>query len=136
MRCCPLDISEHPDIMPTMRHSGAVADKAVGHAPADELQAKFVRGLGDPTRLRIVRHLLDGPRTVSEIISFLRMPQSRVSNHLACLKWCGYVATERRGRSIIYRITDERVRAILELTRDIVADNANRIASCLRISDS
>ena len=102
---------------------------------AEELQAKFVRGLGDPTRLRIVGYLLDGPRSVSDLIAFLGMPQSRVSNHLACLKWCGYVATERRGRSVIYRVTDARVRAILELTRAIVSDNAQRIADCVRIPD-
>ena len=119
-----------------MRSRGSSAANAAKQAPADELQAKFVRGLGDPTRLRIVRYLLDGPRSVSEIILMLRLPQSRVSNHLACLKWCGYVATERHGRSIIYRIADERVRTIVELTREIVADNANRIASCLRIPES
>lgn len=103
--------------------------------PAYELQAKFVRGLGDATRLRIVQYLLAGPRAVGEIIAHLRLPQSRVSNHLACLKWCGYVATERRGRTIIYRIADKRVRTLLELTRDIVADNAQHIASCLRIPE-
>lgn len=103
--------------------------------PADELQAKFVRGLGDPTRLRIVRFLLDGPCAVSEIIAHLRMAQSRISNHLACLRWCGYVATERRGRAVIYRVADRRVRTILELTRDIVVENAERIASCVRIRD-
>lgn len=119
-----------------MRSRAAFPAPPAEQAPADELQAKFVRGLGDPTRLRIVRYLLDGPRSVGEIIATLRMPQSRVSNHLACLKWCGYVATERRGRSIIYRIADERVRTIVELTREIVADNANRIASCLRIPES
>ena len=103
--------------------------------PADELQAKFIRGLGDPTRLRIVRYLLDGPRSVSEIVKHLSMAQNRVSNHLACLKWCGYVRTERRGRSVIYEVADERVRSILELARHIVADNAERIATCVRISD-
>lgn len=103
--------------------------------PADEVQAKFIRGLGDPTRLRIVRYLLQGPRSVNEIVLHLQMPQNRVSNHLACLKWCGYVTTERRGRSIIYAITDERVRAILDLTRRIVAENAARIAACVRISE-
>lgn len=102
---------------------------------ADELQAKFVRGLGDPTRLRIVRHLLEGPRSVSDLILYLGMPQSRVSNHLACLKWCGYVSTERRGRSVIYRVADKRVRTILELTQAIVSDNARRIADCAQISD-
>jgi DNA-binding transcriptional ArsR family regulator len=103
--------------------------------PADELQAKFVRGLGDPTRLRIIRFLLDGPRTVSEMIVHLQMSQSRISNHLACLKWCGYVVAERRGRAVIYRVADRRVRTLLELTRDIVADNAEHIALCIRIRD-
>ena len=103
--------------------------------PADELQAKFVRGLGDPTRLRIIRFLLGGSRSVSEIVSHLRVSQSRVSTHLACLKWCGYVATERTGRKVIYRVADRRVRTLLELTRDIVADNAEHIAKCVRISD-
>ena len=100
---------------------------------ADELLAKFMRGLGYPTRLRIVRHLLDGPRTVSELVAYLNAPQSRVSNHLACLKWCGYVSSERDGRTISYRIADERVRAIIELARDIASDNAAHVASCMRI---
>jgi DNA-binding transcriptional ArsR family regulator len=103
--------------------------------PADEVQAKFVRGLGDPTRLKIVRYLLGGPHSVGEIVAHLRMPQNRVSNHLACLKWCGYVVSERRGRSVHYEIADERVRSILELTRLIVADNARRIATCVRIPE-
>ena len=103
--------------------------------PADELQAKFVRGLGDPTRLRIIRYLLGGPRSVSEIVHYLGMPQNRISNHLACLKWCGYVAAERRGRCVIYKVADVRVRAILDLTRRIVADNAQRIAACIRIRE-
>jgi len=113
----------------------AVHKLTVREAAGDELQAKFIRGLGDPTRLRIVHYLLQGPLCVTDIMTRLRLPQSRVSNHLACLKWCGYVSTERLGRTIIYRIADERIRLILELTRDIVGDNAQRIASCLRIRE-
>ncbi|HEY2473846.1 MAG TPA: metalloregulator ArsR/SmtB family transcription factor [Candidatus Cybelea sp.] len=101
--------------------------------PADELLAKFIRGLGDPTRLRIVRFLLGGPRTVSEIIAHLSVPQSRVSNHLACLKWCGYVTTERRGRSVVYHVADARVRTIIELARELASDNAAHVANCMRI---
>jgi len=101
----------------------------------EELQAKFIRGLGDPTRLRIVRRLLHGPLSVSELMAYLEMPQSRVSNHLACLKWCGYVSTKRRGKSVIYSVADRRVRAMLTLVRGIVAANAQRIAECVRIGD-
>jgi len=109
--------------------------RAVLEGAADELHTKFVRGLADVTRLRIVRYLLDGPRSVGEIVNQLRVPQSRISNHLACLKWCGYVSAQRDGRSIIYRITDERVREVLRLTWAIVGDNAARIASCVRIPE-
>jgi len=113
----------------------ARAIASISHAPGETLLAKFARGLGDPTRLRILQLLLDRPRSVSEIIDHLSMPQSRVSNHLACLKWCGYVATERQGRAIIYRVIDPRMGAVIELIREIVADNAAHIASCARIGD-
>lgn len=109
--------------------------RAAKRAPNDRLLAKFARGLGDPTRLRILRLLLDEPRSVSEIVDHLRMSQSRVSNHLACLKWCGYVATERQGRTITYRVIDPRVKTIVELIRDIVSDNAAHIASCMQIAE-
>lgn len=102
---------------------------------ADELQAKFARGLADANRLRIVRYLLDGPRSVREIVSQLGVPQSRISNHVACLGWCGYVGAQRDGRSIFDCITDERVRKILRLTRAIIGDNAARVASCVRIGE-
>jgi ArsR family transcriptional regulator len=118
-----------------MESAKARARTNINHTPSDALLAKFARGLGDPTRLRILRLLLDKPRSVSEIIAHLSMPQSRVSNHLACLKWCGYVATERQGRAIIYSVIDARVRAVIELIRDIVADNATHIASCARIGE-
>jgi DNA-binding transcriptional ArsR family regulator len=116
----------------------AVARRAAVQVPArnalaDELLAKFVRGLGDPTRLRILRYLLEAPRTVGDIVGHLGLPQSRISNHLACLKWCGYVATERRGRTIEYRVDDERIRALIDLAQDIAADNAAHVASCMRI---
>ena len=108
---------------------------AIDDSPSDALLAKFARGLGDPTRLRILRLLLEKPRSVNEIIGFLSAPQSRVSNHLACLKWCGYVATERQGRTITYRVIDARVRTVIELILDIVADNSDHIASCARIAE-
>lgn len=107
----------------------------INRPPDDALLAKFARGLGDPTRLRILRLLLDKPRSVSQIIGHLSMPQSRVSNHLACLKWCGYVAAERRGRTIIYRLIDARVRAVIALMQSIVADNAAHLATCMRITE-
>jgi DNA-binding transcriptional ArsR family regulator len=96
-------------------------------------QARFFRVLGDPTRLAILTHLLTGPHTVSELIAKTGLSQSRLSNHLACLRWCQVVEAERKGRNMIYSVTDPRLRSVLDVTQDLVADKAEHLASCGRI---
>ena len=99
----------------------------------DEILMKFFKGLGDPTRLRIVEALLEKERNVSELIKLIRVPQSNISNHLACLKWCGYITSRKQGTSVFYQITDERVREIVRLARSIIADHAENLYACTRI---
>lgn len=101
----------------------------IEQAQAD-LDAKFFRGLGDSTRLRILDYLLEGEKNVGEIVSFLGAPQSTVSMHLTCLRWCGYVTTRKEARHVHYQVTDPRVREIIRLARAIIADNAQAILSC------
>jgi len=101
-----------------------------------ELSAKFFRGLGDPTRLKILEILLDGEQSVSNLVRLLGIQQGRVSNHLACLKWCGYVATATKGRYTVYRIADSRVKRILQLSREMVAKNAEHLWACTRIAET
>jgi len=108
-------------------------EHAARSSPVENVHSKFFQGLADATRLKIVRILLGGPRGVGELVTQLGVSQSGVSNHLACLKWCGYVGSRRHGRSIVYHISDKRVRVLLEMAETIVADNAERLASCSRI---
>jgi len=107
--------------------------KPIALAESDEILMKFFKGLGDPTRMRIVEALLEKERNVSELIKRLGIPQSNISNHLACLKWCGYITSRKEGTSIYYQITDERVKRIIRLARDIVADHAENLYACTRI---
>jgi len=102
---------------------------------ADALYARFFSGLADQTRLRIVRYLLAGPRTVGEIVTHLMMSQSRVSNHLACLKWCGYVHAERDGRNVRYSIADQAIGDLLAVAQRLVATNASHIAQCTQVHE-
>jgi ArsR family transcriptional regulator, cadmium/lead-responsive transcriptional repressor len=103
-------------------------------AQRQEITAKFFHGLSDLTRLRIVELLLDeGEQNVSELVAALGQPQSRVSNHLACLRWCGYVDSRREGKFVYYRVADPRVRQLVELARAVIADNAAAIVSCTRM---
>lgn len=114
-------------------NSALSAKHAARTTAAENVHSKFFQGLADPTRLRIVRILLAGPQTVGALVARLAISQSGVSNHLACLKWCGYASSERSGRSIVYSISDRRVRTLLEVAETIVADNAQRLATCSRI---
>jgi DNA-binding transcriptional ArsR family regulator len=95
--------------------------------------ARFFRVLGHPTRLGIIDRLLGRPHTVSELVEAVDASQSTVSNHLACLRWCGFVETERQGRQIIYRIQEPRVRDVLDTVRALAAEHCEHLASCTRI---
>src|SRR5205807_10397421 len=103
-------------------------------APVEaDLIAKYFRVLGDRTRLRIVELVTEGERSVSELVELLGEPQPKVSNHLACLRWCGFVATRREHRTIYYRLADERVAAVVELARALLYENADHLAACRRV---
>ena len=103
---------------------------------ASDLVAKYFRGLGDPIRLRILELLRgQGELSVGELVRRLGLPQPQVSNHLACLRWCGFIEARREGRTVYNRITDERVEAMLELAASLLADNAEHVAACCRIEE-
>jgi DNA-binding transcriptional ArsR family regulator len=97
----------------------------------DAVMAAFFQGLADPTRMRILELLADRPRTVTELVDELRLAQGRVSSHLTCLRWCGFVRVDVEGRFNRYRLVDDRVRDILALGEAIIRDNADRLTSCL-----
>jgi DNA-binding transcriptional ArsR family regulator len=103
---------------------------SVAESDAVDRAARFFSGLADPTRLRIVTLLLGHPCTVGEIVAALCLRQARVSNALACLKWCGYVEARREGRHVWYAVSDPRIRTLLELVHTIRADHAAALASC------
>jgi DNA-binding transcriptional ArsR family regulator len=103
---------------------------------AGDLVAKYFRGLGDPIRLRILELLRrEGELSVGELVRRIGLPQPHVSNHLACLRWCGFVEARRDGRTVYNRIADERVEAMLELAESLLADNAEHVAACCRIEE-
>ena len=96
-----------------------------------EVLAAFYQGLSDPTRVRILELLAERPLTVTELVERLELAQGRVSSHLSCLRWCGYVEARAEGRYNRYRLVDDRVREIIRLGEAIVRDNATRLSSCL-----
>jgi DNA-binding transcriptional ArsR family regulator len=121
--------------MEVTEHVAASAPFVLPEAPAEaDLVAKYFRGLGDPTRVRILELLREhGELPVGDLVQRLGQSQPKVSNHLACLRWCGFVETRRDHPSVYYRIADARVAQLLALGRALLEDNAEHVAACRRI---
>ena len=96
----------------------------------EAVTARFFKGLGDPVRLRILKFLDGGERSVGEITDHLELPQNRVSMHLGCLRWCGYVTTRREGRYVYYALGDGRVTEILNLAREMLHGSEVYLMTC------
>ena len=122
-------MGDSPVLAGPISHQATATEQCLG------ITAKFFHGLSDLTRLQIVELLLEGEKNVSELVALLGQPQSRVSNHLACLRWCGYVDSRRAGKFVYYRVADPRVRELLALARSVIADHAEAIQRCTRIPD-
>jgi DNA-binding transcriptional ArsR family regulator len=115
--------------------STARAPFALPESPTEpELVGKYFRALGDPTRVRILELLAEhGELSVTQLVDRLAQSQPKVSNHLACLRWCGFVHTRRDHPTVYYRVADDRVVQLLALGRALLADNAEHVAACRRI---
>jgi DNA-binding transcriptional ArsR family regulator len=100
-----------------------------------DLLAKYFRGFGDPTRLRILELLAAGERSVGELVELTGEPQPKVSTHLACLRWCGFVEGRREYRTVHYRVADPRVLEVIAIARALLAGNAEHVAACCTIPD-
>jgi ArsR family transcriptional regulator, arsenate/arsenite/antimonite-responsive transcriptional repressor len=62
------------------------------------------RAVSDPTRLRILNLLQGGELCVCYIVGALRLPQPKVSRHLAYLRKAGLVDSRREGLWMHYRL--------------------------------
>lgn len=70
---------------------------------------RFGRGVGNPSRSRIVAALMEGPKTVGELTALVGLSQSAVSQHLSKLKHCGLVRDTRHGQLVHYTFNKSRV---------------------------
>ena len=100
------------------------------------LLAKFFNGFANSTRLSILLLLLQrGEMKVGELVEELGAPQPRVSDHLRCLAWCGYVQVRREGRNAYYSVADRRVLEVLRLGESLLRDNLEHVEACDDINE-
>jgi DNA-binding transcriptional ArsR family regulator len=106
------------------------SDESTAHEPSGDQTLRTVtltdydqagellRALSSPLRLAIVDLLADRPGCVHELVEALGVSQPLVSQHLKTLRAANLVATQRRGREMVYRLADDHVAHVV---RDAVS---------------
>ena len=94
----------------------------------DLISEKF-RMLADPSRLAILRCLMQGERSVGQVVEGTGRSQANVSKHLKMLTDSGLVGRRKSGLQVFYRIEDPLVERLCDLVcetivREIGADVA------------
>jgi DNA-binding transcriptional ArsR family regulator len=99
--------------------------------PVVELVAERFRALGDPLRIRLVEHLMEGEASVRELVAATGAGQQNVSKHLGVLLHAGVVGRRKQGTLVYYRIIDDVVYKLCEEVCDSLERQHARLAELL-----
>ena len=79
-----------------------------------EQLADLYKIFADSSRVKILVALTQSEMCVGEISEFLSITQSAVSHQLRILKTSNLVKCRRNGKTIIYSLADEHIKAIID----------------------
>ena len=100
-------------------------------AAASRTAACLFRGMSDPSRVAILRHLLLGEHNVAELTTQLGLAQSTVSKHLACLRDCGLVDSRPAGRASMFSLTHpDAVLKVFAAAEELLAATGDAVVLC------
>ncbi len=80
-----------------------------------EVLAEFFSHISDPTRLRLLFHLLGGESCVCDMVDELDVSTSAVSHQLRRLRVGNLIKRRKAGRHVYYSLADEHVRILLSV---------------------
>ncbi|OSQ48193.1 ArsR/SmtB family transcription factor [Marivita geojedonensis] len=81
--------------------------------------SNFLKAISHEGRLMILCHLVTGEKSVTELEELLAARQAAVSQQLSRLRLEGLVIPRRDGKTIYYRLADNRPRKMLECVYDL-----------------
>jgi len=72
------------------------------------------KGLANTNRYRILQTLLEGPKSVGEVVDAVDMTQPAVSQHLRVLKESDLVTSTKDGQNVYYHVDTEHMLELLQ----------------------
>lgn len=74
-----------------------------------ELIAARFRALGEPSRLKLIRALIGGEKSVTQLTELARLTQANTSRHLQTLTDAGILGRRKEGLNVLYFISDNSI---------------------------
>lgn len=81
--------------------------------------SQILKALSHPQRLMVLGHLLQSPKTVSDLVELCKISQSQMSQFLIRMKMEGLIKSEKEGKFSVYSLADKR---LVHLMRTIQAE--------------
>lgn len=79
----------------------------------------LIKAMAHEGRMRILCHLIEGEKSVSELEALLGQRQAAVSQQLARLRAEGLVDARRAGKARLYRFADPRASRVVALVHEL-----------------
>lgn len=95
-----------------------------------DLMAEKFRMLADPSRLAILRTLMQGERNVTQVVEETARSQANVSKHLKMLLEAGLVARRKAGLQVFYKLNDQLVDRLCNLVCETIVKEAEAEMAC------
>lgn len=77
--------------------------------------SQMLKALAHPQRLMIMGNLLQGAKTVSDLVENCEASQSQISHFLMRMKLEGLVKATREGRFVYYSVADNRLAKLMRV---------------------
>ena len=81
--------------------------------------SSFLKAISHEGRLMILCHLVSGEKSVTELEDLISARQAAVSQQLSRLRLEGLVIPRRDGKTIYYRLADDKPKRVLEVVYDL-----------------
>lgn len=97
-----------------------------------EEYALVARALSAPARLMLLEQLAQGERGVEALAEKTGLTIANCSQHLQQLRRAALVTSRRDGKAMIYRLTDAKTLALMDLLRIVAERNLAQVERILR----
>lgn len=91
-----------------------------------KIQSEMCKTFANPFRLSIIKMLCDEEMNAGKIIKRTGISKANLSQHMAILKEKGIVESIKKGRSVYYKIADDKIGKACNLISEVILNNLRK----------